>query len=151
MQAKIKNTIENEAYINGLDLTTSKEDLLVFSERLVKANWYEPNLELGGLLEFTCYTPKIQHEKKPYFFAYRNGTHYPIELGESVQGNVTRIMNFFKTFNKFNERFNARLVEMQTKRAQAEVEVKEPFKYESMLRSAITERDYIKSQIAKQY
>ena len=44
-----------------------------------------------------------------------------------------------------------RLIEMQTKKAQAEVEIKEPFKYESMLKTEIAERDYIKSQIAKQY
>ena len=99
MQVKIRNTIENETYINGIDLTKHKEDFLIFSERLIKADWFEPNLELGNLLEFTCYTPKMQHEKKPYFLAFRNGTHYPIELGESAQGNVTRIMNFFKTFN----------------------------------------------------
>lgn len=149
MQSKIKNTIENEAYINTLNLTTIKEDLLIFSERLVNADWFKPNLELGNFLEFICYTPKIQHDKKPYFLAFRNGTHYPIELGESVQGNVTRITNFFKTFNKFNERFNARLVEMQTKKSQAEVEIKEPFKYEKLLKNAIIERDILKNQITE--
>ena len=151
MQTKIKNTTENQVYIKSLDLSNHKEELLTFSERLVKADWFDPNLELGNFLEFVCYTPKMQHDKKPYFLAFRNGTHYPIELGETVQGNVTRIMNFFKTFNKFNERFNNRLIEMQTKKSQAEIEIKEPLKYESLLETAIAERDCIKSQIAKQY
>ncbi len=40
---------------------------------------------------------------------------------------------------------------MQTKKSQAEIEIKEPLKYESLIETAIAERDYIKSQIAKQY
>jgi hypothetical protein len=49
------------------------------------------------------------------------------------------------------EKVNVFLKGLQTKKAQAEVEIKEPIKYESMLKSATAERDYIKSQIAKQY
>ena len=90
---------------------------------MLKAKLFEPNLELGNVLDFVAYTPKIQYEKKPYYFVYRNGTHYPIEIGETVQGNVTRIMNFFKNFNKFGEKFKTKLLELQNRKVQAKQEI----------------------------
>jgi hypothetical protein len=102
---------------------------------------------LGAVLGFNAYLPAVQDEKKPYYFLEREAVSYAVEIGETLVGNGTRVMNFFKKFSKYEEIFRSRVYELIERKIQIEIELENPVRYKTEMEQAQRERDEIKSQM----
>lgn len=56
--------------------------------------------KLCSLVEFEIYTPERQSPSKPSLYIGRGGAEYCVEFGASLKGNITRLKNFLRGFEK---------------------------------------------------
>ena len=146
-QEKVAATVRNGQYVEFCGYAERKEEIADFCTRLASCDIYEPNRSLGMLLGFNAYLPSLQNEKKPYYFLERETVSYAVEIGETLVGNGTRVMNFFKKFSKFEENFKKRVYELIERKKQIDIELERPIHYKVEMEQAQKERDEIKSQI----
>lgn len=146
-QEKVTATVRNGQYVESCGYVERKEEIADFCTRLASCDVYEPNRSLGMLLGFNAYLPALQDEKKPYYFLERETVSYAVEIGETLVGNGTRVMNFFKKFSKFEENFQKRIYELAERKKQIDIELEQPIRYKAEMEQAQKERDEIKSQI----
>ena len=146
-QEKVAATVRNGQYVESCGDAERKEEIADFCTHFTSCDVYEPNRSLGSVLGFNAYLPAVQSEKKPYYFLERENVSYVVEISETLVGNGTRVMNFFKKFSRFEENFKKRIYELIERKKQIEIELEQPIRYKAEMEQAQKERDEIKSQI----
>lgn len=89
----------------------------IFNKEFVFSNCEDTEIIL---FDFVIKRPIKQDEKKPYLIASRLGVDYMIPVGNSESGNITRLKNFFKGFDKQLKKEQKTLDEMLARKEEIE-------------------------------
>lgn len=105
-------------------------------------------LFIQSFVEFDIYLPEKQDEKKPYIIikgkGYEYVNEYKLEMGTSSTGNVTRLVNFFKGFDKIVKMEKEKLNAEEDKRTQIETQLALKSKYTELYETSKAELDALK-------
>jgi hypothetical protein len=89
---------------NATIIEENKESILELVPELARkiteeVSNFKPNQEIMDLGELKAVMPAIIGEGRSHILIKGNGAEYPIEIGESLQGNRVRLQNFFDKFD----------------------------------------------------
>lgn len=139
-------SMQNLAYIQT-QLSIDKAELEVLLENIKPLELYVPLVELGNIGEFVMQSPQIQSDKKPFVQLTRLGIGYPLEIGESVMGNVRRITNFFTKFEQTVTAQRKQIHDMQREKTELERQLALPFVYDTKVAACEQEVDLLLNSI----
>ena len=145
---KYERSVQNGKYVNGL--TISREELKVKCASITQSSIVVPDRELFTIYGFHAVAPARQSEKKPFIMFRRNGVAYPVEVGDSLSGNVTRLSNFFAKIDEYTKKIYDTLQSKLHEKADAERQIKAPSEYKSQVMELESERDKILSELRSQ-
>jgi cell shape-determining protein MreC len=91
---------------------------------------------------FRVLLPDEQDEKHPYILLQKN-TDYIVKMGNSPWGNIKRIVNFLKSFDKEINKINRQIEEYETRIIQIKNQLSSPNQYAEKLAECKRERDKI--------
>ena len=95
----------------------TKKNYEYVSEMVIDLSEYATDFvlpfEAKKICGFFFEEPEIQDDKKPYILATRLGISYMIRIGDKPSGNLSRVKNFFKNFDKqiINDQENLAIIE----------------------------------------
>ena len=101
-------------------------------------------------MQFAVKSPVIQNEKKPFVLFCTDKAQYSVEVGDSANGNMRRIINFLKSFDKTAGKLKARYDELLLRQSEL---LKEPYKAEKYIEQILAcekEIEQIKIQLLPQ-
>lgn len=147
LKAHLNATIKNQLYLEFTNIAYNLENQIhkdKITPEVLSQN--EPDKLLFFYCGFKVKLPKTQGDKKKYIVLQRE-TDYLIEMGDSPSGNLKRISNFLKSFDKTVDKVQEQYANAQENETQILKQLSTPRKYETMLELCKKERDEIMSMI----
>lgn len=147
-EEKYDHSVQNGDYVKSL--TISRELLKSACESITEQGIFTQNKELCNIYGFSVVSPLRQSEKKPFLKFCLNGVSYAVEIGTSINGNVTRIVNFFSKFDEYTNKVNEILQSKKQAKDDALRQIALPYVYEKQMHQLERERDEILEQLHSQ-
>ena len=127
--AKMRNDImltgQNKLYEEGLNFSDFQINFEKCVQLIENKLFGAASQKIGELAEFHVYTPEKQSQSKPYLCFERLGIVYFVEFGNSKSGNMTRLKNFLKGFDKILQNFRKELINCENKKELLEDRLRE--------------------------
>ena len=115
-EERIALTEGNAKYAAGLDIAGMQEEISACAQTITKNLHTVGRQKLCSLAEFEIYTPERQSPSKPSLYIGRGGAEYSVEFGASLKGNITRLKNFLRGFEKLINNMKKFLREQQKRK-----------------------------------
>lgn len=144
-EEKYDRSVQNSRYVKGL--TISREALKSECENITENALSMPDKELCSIYDFKVVTPARQSQNKPYVKFGLNGVSYAVEVGTSVSGNVTRILNFFARFDEYTNKIYEILQSKKREKENALRIIALSSEYENQVKRLECEKDEILEQM----
>jgi hypothetical protein len=129
-------------YLSKISITYNKDNQ-IYKDRLSMESLFS-NIDkpLFYICGFRVLLPNEQDEKHPYILLQKN-TDYIVKMGNSPWGNIKRIVNFLKSFDKEINKINRQIEEYETRIIQIKNQLSSPNQYAEKLAECKRERDKI--------
>ena len=100
-----------------------------------------------SFFDFELVIPDVQPEKHPIVLLKHAEFTYPIEMGNSQSGNLQRVLNFLKRFDRTAQTLEQELAELQNKKAVAEAALTAEDPYAAQIIACEAELQRLREQI----
>lgn len=100
LRQKLETTYENARYAQSVNIDEYLNETERCAEAIAKNLFAAPAGCIGNFMGFDMFVPDRQLKSKPYIRFERLGVSYYAVFGENIGGNVIRLKNFLKSFEK---------------------------------------------------
>ncbi len=147
LSEKHKISIENLKVISKLDFKAIRE---ILSPHIQSLNI--PRLIIGGRKLFEFYgievvTPQFPSVERPCVILSLNNAEYKVEMSSKPAGNITRIVNFLKSFDKHTEQEKAAMNKMESDISELKKSISAEQMYNERVRKLEKERNKLFNEI----